>query len=78
MRRLFWQKSLETGGRRLQANCRLPQPLPALGTHYLWMARGIPCPPQPSEDRLWGEGNGAPGGLSTTLRPVRPALKGLQ
>lgn len=41
---LIWQERLETSGRQLQANCRLSQPLPAERTHYLWMARGIPCP----------------------------------
>ena len=56
MRHLIWQKTLETGGHRPQANCRLPQPLPALGTHYLWMVRGIPFPSQPSFGRLLGAG----------------------
>lgn len=37
---------------------------------------GIPCPRQPSEDRLLGA-DGAPGGLCTTLRPQRLALRDL-
>lgn len=53
VRRLFG-KRLEAGGRQLQANCRLPQTLPLLGTHYLWMARGIPCPREPRQDRSGG------------------------
>lgn len=59
VRRLIWQKSLETGGRRLQANGRLPQPLPAGGT-LPGGCRGdsLPCSAQPGG--LPGPGQGRP------------------
>lgn len=62
---------------QLQANCRLSQPLPASGTHYLWMAGeslALGSQPEQPGPHGWGQAEGAPGDLCTTLCPERPSL----